>query len=416
MRRITMLAVILVLLPLMALPASAGSRSLVEGMVDDWVNLAERDGFEVIRTEVAQIEDSVSYTLDLEPGTYRFYAEGGENLEDLDMFVYDDAGDLLDSDELNDNYPICDVVLNDRQSVTVTLTVYSFTEDKKGDYFCFIAARASSEGNQSPAPEEGETLSIDDVLAHWVEYAANENYGVVLSETGTLTASRNAYHNLSLEVGQYHVYVQASRKEDDIDLNVYDSSGSLLGSDTLPDNYPVVDFRMRRSGDVQIEILPYEYQSGNSTEYAIVVASEGEGGVRDNNVRPEDVTGPVTPQSDLDYINALKNQQMEDIAHEGFTMIFDDIDTVSQGSSFKFPLTVGEGDYIVYAFAGQRIADIDLAVYKDDESVSEDSGDENNAQCSFTARRSTSFEIEVTPFEMERSFREGYFLVIVVKE
>jgi hypothetical protein len=97
-------------------------------------------------------------------------------------------------------------------------------------------------------------------------------------------------------------------------------------------------------------------------------------------------------------------------------MIFDNIDTVGEGSSFRFPLTVGEGDYVVYAFGGLRIADIDLVVYKDDKPVCEDTGDENTAQCNFSAGRSTSFEIEVTPFEMEHRFREGCFLVIVVKE
>jgi hypothetical protein len=416
MRKITLSIVILMILPLMALPAQAGGRGYVEDVLDKWVDFAERDGYEVIRTEIGQIEESVSYTLDLDSGAYHFYAEGGEDIEDLDMFVYDENGDLLDSDELNDNYPICDTVLDEPQRVEVKLTVYSFLESNYRDYFCFVAARETSGGELGPDGGRGETLKVEDVLAHWVEYATNEGYGIVLSETGELSGSRNAYHNLSLEAGQYHLYTQTRSESDDIDLNVYDANGSLLGSDTLADNYPVVDFRMRQPGDIQIEILPYEYQSGDSTEYAIVLASEGQGGVVENNLGPEDVTGPVTPQSDLDYVTGIKNEQMETIAHEGYTMIFDNIDTVSEGSTYSFPLTVGEGDYVVYAFGGPRIADLDLAVYSGGELVDEDSGNENIAQVGFSANRSTSFEIEVSPYEMESRFHEGCFLVIVVRE
>lgn len=260
--------------------------------------------------------------------------------------------------------------------------------------------------------------TVNDLLNYWIEYAEDEGYEVIYSTTGTLTGSENAYHNLNLLAGRYHVYAQTTREDDDIDLNVYDSSGELLGSDTLSDNYPIVDFRLRRAEQIQIEVLPYEYDRGNSARYAIVVATENGGLMTPGTTPPPGRnTGPVTDQADLNYINGVKAEYMETIIRQGYELIFDNIEVVEEGNPYTFPITLGRGDYMIIAEGGLRIEDLDIAVYDDDwDLVAEDTSVGNTASVEISTRSSRSFTVEITAYDMASRFDEGYFLVVVVQE
>jgi hypothetical protein len=97
--------------------------------------------------------------------------------------------------------------------------------------------------------------------------------------------------------------------------------------------------------------------------------------------------------------------------------IYDEIDIVGEYNPRTVHITLGRGDYIVYAEAGLRIADLDLRVYDEDGYiVSEDTMTDNSPYCEFSVYESESFEIEIDPYEMEPGWDEGYYLLVVVRD
>jgi hypothetical protein len=108
---------------------------------------------------------------------------------------------------------------------------------------------------------------------------------------------------------------------------------------------------------------------------------------------------------------------MDKIANEGYTMIFDDIKLVEDGSPYSFPLTVGESDYEIWGIGGLRISDLDVRIYDSNyDLVDEDNQTDNYPVVAFSAYESTRYTVEVEGYEFEPGFSEGYFLVIVVKD
>jgi hypothetical protein len=181
---------------------------------------------------------------------------------------------------------------------------------------------------------------------------------------------------------------------------------------------------MRRSGEVEIEVTGFTYGSGESTDFGIIIASNDGGAVLGGDLEPSDGhrdsgrhTGRITDESDLEYINGVRDGYMEMVADQGYEMIFDEIELVEEETPFPIRITLGRGDYRIYAEGGQRIADLDLRVYDEDgEMVAEDNVSDNMPICEISTGHSQTFEIEVYAYEMNPSFTEGYFVIVVVRE
>jgi hypothetical protein len=407
MRYFTISALALLACMIVALPASAGSRRYASDLIDDWADYAEEQGMEVFYTDVDRISEGrrASYSFDLEPGYYFFVAEGGEDIEDLDMYVYDEHGRDLDSDTLDDNYPICEFELDHYAEIEVEIEVYSFYGHEYEDYFAFVAA---SEVGRSDDDE----YDVEDIREHWINWAEDSGYEVLYSDTGSLAHDRSEYFNFDLSAGNYYVYAESLLEGDDIDMYVYDQRAQEIASDTLTDNYPICSFELNGPGSVQIEVMPYTYQRGTSTDFAIVVAADGRGRILEGE-QPD----RINDQADRDYIEERRGEYMDMIAQMDLQNIYDEIDIVGEYNPRTVHITLGRGDYIVYAEAGLRIADLDLRVYDEDGYiVSEDTMTDNSPYCEFSVYESESFEIEIDPYEMEPGWDEGYYLLVVVRD
>ncbi len=411
MRRVTLFIGVLLTIAIVALPAMAGSRRFAEDALDYWIEEAEYDGYEVFYTDVDTIDadHSISYYLDLEPGTYYFYAEGGDSIEDLDMYVYSENGRELDSDTLGDSYPYCTIELSRGQEIEVELVVYEFYSREREDYYCFVAA------------QERLVTDVGDIIDYWVDWADDSGYDVIETTSGRVSDDESAYFYYALDNGKYYIYAESAHDNDDIDLYVYDEDEYEIDSDTLGDNYPICTFELSQPEDVEIEVCPYEFGSGQSTAFGLVIAIEGEGGIIGEEIvdRPDRPIsgGRVTDDEDWEYIHEVLADYMDMVIDENLDMIFDEIELVDEGSTRTFRITLGRGDYIAYAEGGLRIEDLDLHIYDDDgRIVSEDTMIDNFPVAHFSCRRSTTFEIEVGAYAMESGAGEGYFVLVVVRE
>jgi len=412
MRYFTISALLLLVCMIAALPASAGSRRYASDLADEWASYAEDSGMEVFYTDVDRISEdhSVSYYFDLEPGYYMFIAEGGEDIEDLDMYVYEDGHDI-DSDTLEDNYPICEIELDYYAEIEVEIVVYSFYGREYEDYFAFVAASEVDSGGGYTASD------VEEIREYWIDWAEESGYSVLYSDTGSLARDRSEYFNFDLSAGTYHIYAESLLEGDDIDMYVYGERAQEIESDTLTDNYPICSFDLPGPESVQIEVVPYTYQRGSSTDFAIVIAAEGRGRILDEEMDGGGTPGRVNDQADLDYVEERQGEYMDMIAQMDLQMIYDEIDIVREYNPATVNITLGRGDYIVYAEAGLRIADLDLRIYDEDGYiVSEDTLTDNMPYCEFSTYQSESFEIEIDPYEMEPGWDEGYYLLVIVRD
>lgn len=414
MRYLTVFISILLVCMIAALPAFAGSRRYVSDLVESWSEHAEQEGLEVFFTDVDRIsrDHSISYIFDLEPGYYKFIAEGGEDIEDLDMYVYDEGGFDLDSDTLENDYPICEIELDSHAEIEVEIVVYSFYERHHQDHFAFVAATEPSDLSDGYADVE-----VGDVMQYWIDWADDSGYEVLYSNTGSLSRDRSEYYEFNLSAGSYHVYAESMLEADDIDMYIYDEDGVEIESDTLTDNFPICSFDLRNPEAVEIEIVPYTLERDRSTDFAIVIAAEGSGSIIDEVTAGRDYPEGISDREDYDYIENLMGEYMEMVEQQGYEMIYDEIDLVDEYDTSVVPITLGRGDYIVYAEGGLRIADLDLRVYDEDGYiVSEDTLTDNMPVCEFSTYQSESFEIEIEPYEMEPGRDAGYYLLVIVRD
>ncbi len=413
MTRTTLFIGLLIAIMLIAIPANAGSRRYAADQLDYWVDNAEGFGYEVIYTDLDEIDDeyTMTYTLPLEAGIYHLYAEGGEDIEDLDMYVYDEDGYELDSDELTDNFPICTFELPYEQEIEVEIVAVDFYGREYEDWFCFVVAE-----------EYVEVTDLDDIIDYWVDWAEDYDYDVLTTDTGSLSRNDSEYIMMSLDEGYYYIYAESINSADDIDMTIYDERGDALVSDALINNFPICEFELRSPEEIEIEILGYELASGRSTDFAIIIATDDDGAILGGDLMgtPHGTTRPggrIDDDSDWEYINDVMDDYMGEIILEGYEMIFDQIEIIEEDSYHTFRVTLGRGDYIAFVEGGLRIVDLDLTVYDEDgDVVAEDYAVSVDASCEFSCRRSTTFEFDITAYEMESGFDEGYFLFVVVRD
>lgn len=416
MRKISIYVAIILAISIAAMPAFAGGRRYANDLLDEWVDYAEDEGFEVFYTNVDRINEdhSISYYFELDPGSYIFIAVGGEDIEDIDMYVYDEDGYEIASDEYEDAYPICEIEIDEFMEIEVEIAPYDFHGRTYEDFFCFVAGM-DTETYYEDFGYDGYS-DIDDILDYWIDWADDSGYDVIYSGSGELVRDVSDFYEFELDRGYYIIYAESLREDYDIDLWVRGEDDDEIDSDEHPDNYPICEFNLYRPEIVEIEIEPYDFGRGDSTEYAIVIAVDGDGGILDGSFDRHDYR-PLTDQSDYDYIQEQMAWYMDMVQDERYEMIYDEINILDEYEPYTTRITLGRGDYIVYAEGGLRIADLDLRVYDGDGYiVAEDTMVDSNPRCEFSVRHSETFEIEIDPYEMESGWDEGYYLLVVVRE
>ncbi|MCX6645085.1 MAG: hypothetical protein NTY09_01810 [bacterium] len=137
---------------LLATPVYADTATTyIENEIAEWTEIANNDGFKILETYSGEIgTEYLTYELELAPGVYHFYASGGENVTDLDMYLYGQDGIPINSDTLPDKIPIVVIKLDEPATVSVELTAYSFTPGSTKGLFCVLVT----------CENEGEVLSM----------------------------------------------------------------------------------------------------------------------------------------------------------------------------------------------------------------------------------------------------------------
>ncbi len=410
-------AVTIALLILTISPAGAQASIYVESKLQSWITYTADEGYELIYSEVGLISESpsVSFMFELNPGYYKFIAEGGEFLTDLDMFVYDDLGYEIDFDTEVDNFPICEIELEYPAEILVELVAIDFSRDVDEDYFCVLAVGTPADISGGDSPD---AYDPGDVINYWTGWAVDLGYEILTSDRGVLNRDNPDTFEIDLERGTYHILSETLRAGDDIDMNIYSKDSDIIAQDLADDNYPMCTFELRQPSSITVEIVPWAYERGNSTEYVIVVAAEGISPVSDyGTYRHMDPNAIITPEADSDLIDDLMDDYMDLISGKDLTNMYDQTGDLRAGGTEEIRITLGRGSFIIFAHGGLRILDLDVRVYNSEGYViSEDTLINNSPVCEFTSIESGMYTIELDPYEMVPGWLDGSYLVIVTRK
>jgi hypothetical protein len=121
----------------------------VESILNDLLDQAAEDSnYEIIDSKVDYVdtETNMIYTLDVTPGTYLIYAEGGDNIDNLDMSVYleedyNNNGDPFVVDDFDNNTPSVQFDVYEDTTIIAEVSGVDFARRQDTGYFCIIFAK-----------------------------------------------------------------------------------------------------------------------------------------------------------------------------------------------------------------------------------------------------------------------------------
>ncbi len=228
-----------------------------------WIPFEADEGRDVYQHEIVPAVDlGHSMSLELQSGFYTIYAQPDSRCGDLDISVYDQDWLYIAENHMDDNFPECSFYLASPQTVYIEFEIFEFAGNNTG---CLLAYMVSyieeiDSGLMSKY--------IHDQLDVLRESYSIGGYELVDSGFEMLSVDDEIYvFEIELDAGNYTIEADGGMVITDLDMAVLDDKESLLGEDTLPDNYPIVDFELKKSQVITIEISVYQFAEGYTEDY-----------------------------------------------------------------------------------------------------------------------------------------------------
>lgn len=123
-----------------------------------------------------------------------------------------------------------------------------------------------------------------------------------------------------------------------------------------------------------------------------------------------------------DYIEEVLDYWIDYCDDEGYDVFDSDIDMIDDETVITYTTELGRGDYLVIAEGGERIVDLDMAAWYEDEyedgeeAFVEDLLDDNYPILEFSLRRPETIVIEIWVHEFERHEDSDYFCILIAEE
>lgn len=193
-------------------------------------------------------------------GSYAILGACDEDCGDLDLFLYDEDGDEVDSDATIDAEPVVEVDNRRTQDYRVRVRMYNCGTEPC--YYAFAVYRRGGGDGRGRAERGGGSLR------QRVRRALDEAYFDVLADRG-YEETGDVYEGALDDDEEENIWVTLRRNrsysilsvcdEDcsDIDLFLYDDDGDEIDSDTSIDEVPVVRETPNRTGEYRIRVRMY---------------------------------------------------------------------------------------------------------------------------------------------------------------
>jgi hypothetical protein len=206
---------------------------------------------------------SISFPFTLEPGQYTFAAWATWDLISLGMTINGSNGVELTRDEGLDNNPVISIGFEEQTDVVVILTAGADRVSGQAGAFSFVLASGENCYERSVNPTK-------EILEDYTVIAAENGESVLYWVSDMLFGEDSLMLNYDLEAGDYTIIAETVDESDDIDMYVR-RGDEVLAQDEIPNNAPDCIIHLTETTAVSIEIDPWTYGSGNTTDVIVVV-------------------------------------------------------------------------------------------------------------------------------------------------
>ena len=255
------------------LERSAGAGEFIENEMAEWTTIAENNDYNILDSYIGDITSQDSFiTYVLMPGKYIFYASGGMDVADLDMFILDMDEDVLEQDTEPDKIPIVELLIEERTAILVQMHAWAFKPGYHLGYYCLVVCAdgdgeiaeveypdnsANKKASSSRNPEEHSQDEIyrEDVelwVGNWIEWEEEDGNEVTVSDTFLLDDDIQSI-TLDLESGFYSINAMADARCIDLIMSLYTPDQLLPNFIDYATPYPYADFGLIDDTELNIE-------------------------------------------------------------------------------------------------------------------------------------------------------------------
>ncbi|MFQ5551642.1 MAG: hypothetical protein ACE5FJ_10445 [Gemmatimonadales bacterium] len=189
-----------------------------------------------------------------------------EDCGDVDLFLYDEDGDQIDSDASIDDEPVVEVTTNRSGDYRVRVRMYSCSVEP-----CFYAVGVYQRGGRRGGRGAGQFARNECSGGTFTQQACENLYNAWdegLSDRGfeldealiesSLDDDDEEEFWFELRRNQSYAFLAACDEDcQDIDLFVYDEDGDQIDSDVSLDAVPTIRVTPRRTADYRIRVRMY---------------------------------------------------------------------------------------------------------------------------------------------------------------
>jgi len=260
----------ILLIPAMMLVAT-GAKTLGPPEKAPWEDTENPPPCQVLTGDITGIlggNETKVYTVDLPAGTFTIAGWGSWDLVSLRLTVRDSNGEELACDEGRNNLPVCEISLEEGGSVKIELEAgISRVGDLGGAYSLAVMSGTG-------CVEAEDDRYAKEILDEWTMITFTENSLVRDWDVQHISGARIYGYEYELPAGKYFAVAETTQPGDDIDMYVKLESDEVIRGNELPNNFPICYFELEHARVVTIEIDPFSYAEGSSTELVFLLAEE----------------------------------------------------------------------------------------------------------------------------------------------
>lgn len=212
---------------------------------------------------------STDLTLNLDGGkAYEIWGVCDQDCSDIDMVLYDDNGNEIDSDLLDDDKPLVQVTPRHSGGFRIKVTMAAcranpcrygvgvWTKDPNGNTSTPNSANSSS----SASSGNSGTDQWESVVRAQLSSAARteESNGYQMSHEifmGRLDDDANESLSIPLDAGNEYILIGKCDQDcSDIDLTLYDPSGNQVAQDIDTDDSPTLHIKQAVAGTYRLKV------------------------------------------------------------------------------------------------------------------------------------------------------------------
>jgi hypothetical protein len=120
---------------------------------------------------------------------------------------------------------------------------------------------------------------IEEVLDYWIDYAEDEGYDVFDSDISRIDDETFITYTVDLERGDYLIIAEGGEHIVNLDMAAwyeddYEDGEESFVQDLLEDNYPVLEFSLKQSETIVVEVWVEEFERHEDSDYFCILIAE----------------------------------------------------------------------------------------------------------------------------------------------